>query len=97
MPDDELTPREVWNPEEVDELDELELLAVWVVDKVPGIVDALTTASTPTPAKALIATPAVRRFSVCIAASRACTLACLALVSMVRIVGGGSEARLRAS
>jgi hypothetical protein len=62
---------------------ELELFALCVDEEVPGIVDALTTASTPTPANALIATPAVSRFSVCIAASRACTLASVALRFMV--------------
>jgi hypothetical protein len=41
----------------------------------PGIVWALTTAKPPTPASALNATPAVRRFSLRRAASRALVLA----------------------
>jgi hypothetical protein len=41
----------------------------------PGIVSALTTAKPPTPASALNATPAVRRFSLRRAASRALVLA----------------------
>ncbi|HSP10519.1 MAG TPA: hypothetical protein VLU92_13110 [Candidatus Dormibacteraeota bacterium] len=90
MLDDELTPPDDWNgekievPEELDEVevDELALPAVGLGDDVPGIVDALTRARTPTPAIAPIATPVVRRFRVCIASSRAITLALLALVSM---------------
>lgn len=99
---DELTPADLWNGAKIDELDELdvaelELPVLWLAEDVPGIVEALTTASTPTPAIAATATPVVRRFSVCIASSRAMTLALLALVSMVCILGGGSELWLRAS
>ena len=105
MPDDELTPPDDWNgekievPEELDEaeVEELEVPVLVLEEEVPGIVEALITASTPTPAMAPIATPVVRRFSVCIASSRAITLALLALVSMVCILGDGSELFLRAS
>lgn len=103
MLDDGLTPPDEWNGEKTvapDELDEaeVEVLEVPVVEEeVPGIVDALTMASTPTPAIAPIATPVVRRFSVCIASSRAITLAVLAWVSMICILGDGSELSLRAS
>jgi hypothetical protein len=103
VPDDELTPPDDWNgekneePEEPDELDvaELELPVLELAD--PGMVDALTTASTPTPAIAPIATPVVSRFSICIASSRAITRALLALSSMVCILGDGSEPCLRGS
>ena len=92
-PEDELTPLEGCNPDEavLDEeldVDEVELDTVAepeVAEVVPGIVDALITASMPTPAQAEMATPVVRRLSVRIASSRARTLAWLAaLVSMVR-------------
>lgn len=105
MPDEELTPPEDWNGlknEESDELDEvdvaeLELPVLVFAEEVPGIVEALTTASTPTPAIAPIATPVVRRFSVCIASSRAITRAFLASVSMISILVDGSELCLRGS
>ncbi|HUY73838.1 MAG TPA: hypothetical protein VMW11_04955 [Candidatus Dormibacteraeota bacterium] len=103
MPDDELTPPDDWNgekmevPDELEELDVDELEVLAVDEEVPGIVEALTMASTPTPAIAPIATPVVRRFSVCIASSRAITLALLALVSMGCILGDGSELCLRGS
>ena len=105
MPDYELTPPEVWNgekneePDELDEVDveELELPVLVLAEEVPGIVEALTTASTPTPAIAPIATPVVRRFSASIASSRAITLALRALVSMGCILGDGSELCLRGS
>ena len=86
-------------PDELDEVEaeELEASVLVLGEEVPGIVDALTMASTPTPAIAPIATPVVRRFSVCIASSRAITLALLAWVSMICILGGGSELCLRAS
>jgi hypothetical protein len=59
-------------------------------EAVPGIVVALITASTPTPATADIATPVVSRFSVRIAWSRARTLASLAaLVSTIRKLRDG--------
>jgi hypothetical protein len=54
--------------EGVEELAEIAVL-------VPGMVCALTTASPPTPASAPTATPAVRRFSLRRAASRAFALA----------------------
>jgi len=84
-------------PDELEELDVDELEVLAVDEEVPGIVEALTMASTPTPAIAPIATPVVRRFSVCIASSRAITLALLALVSMGCILGDGSELCLRGS
>ncbi len=89
MPDDEPTPPDVWNglknddPDELDEVEVVELELPVLAEEVPGIVEALTTASTPTPAIAPIATQVVRLFSVSIASSRAITLALLALVSMV--------------
>ena len=103
MPDDELTPPDVWNGLKNDELDELdevdveELELPVFAEEVPGIVEALTTASTPTPAIAPIATQVVRLFSVSIASSRAITLALVALVSTTCILGDGSELCLRGS
>ena len=47
------------------------VVAVEAGGEVPGIVSALTTARPPTPANAPTATPAVRRFSLRSAASRA--------------------------
>ncbi len=76
---------------------ELEVDTPWLDEEVPGIVEALTTASTPTPAIAPIATQVVRLFSVSIASSRAIALVLLALVSMVCILDDGSELWLRAS
>ena len=103
MPDDELTLPEVWNGEKNEEPDEAVELVVAVLElpelvlgaDVPGMVEALTTASTPTPVIAPIATPVVRRFSVCIALSRAIALELLGRCSMVCILGGGSELCLR--
>lgn len=103
MLDDWLTPPDGWNgektvaPDELDEAEVEELEVLVLAEEVPGIVDALTKASTPTPAIAPIATPVVRRLSVCIASSRAIALALLAWVSMVCILGDGSELCLRAS
>lgn len=103
MLDDGLTPPDDWNGEKTvppDEFDEVEVEELEVLvegEEVPGIVDALTMASTPTPAIAPIATPVVRRLSVCIASSRAITRALLAWVSMVCILGDRSELCLRAS
>jgi hypothetical protein len=58
--------------------------------EVPGIVSALTTARPPTPANAPIATPAVRRFSLRSAASRAVALAWIGFwLSMVGKLGVG--------
>lgn len=102
---DGLTPPDGWNgektvaPDELEEVEaeELEVSVLVLEAEVPGIVDALTKASTPTPAIAPIATPVVRRLSVCIASSRAITLALLAWVSMICILGDGSEPWLRAS
>ena len=104
MPDDELTPPDDWNgeknevPDELDEVEvEVEVPVLALVEDVPGIVEALTTASTPTPATAPIATQVVRLFSVCIASSRAIALALLALVSMGCILGDASGLCLRGS
>jgi len=105
VPDDELTPPDDWNgekievPDELDEVEveELEVPVLALVEEVPGIVEALTTASTPTAAIAPTATPVVRRFSVSIASSRAITLALLALVSMGCILGDASGLCLRGS
>jgi hypothetical protein len=59
-------------------------VAVAVEVEVPGIVSALTTARPPTPANAPTATPAVRRFSLRSAASRAFALAWIGfLLSML--------------
>ncbi|HEY1456862.1 MAG TPA: hypothetical protein VGG31_10215 [Candidatus Dormibacteraeota bacterium] len=101
--DDELTPLEDCSPDDV--LDEEVLDEELEVDEsvpdpvaefevaaeaVPGIVVALITANTPTPATAEIATPVVSRFSVRIAWSRARTLAWLAaLVSTIRKLRDG--------
>ena len=106
MPDDEFTPPDDWNGEKIEvpdelevevEVEELEVPVLALVEEVPGIVEALTTASTPTAAIAPTATPVVRRFSVSIASSRAITLALLALVSMGCILGDASGLCLRGS
>jgi hypothetical protein len=79
-PDEELTGvGEAWTPvEEVPEVDEVlpELVGVLAVAPeevavLPGMVDALTVPRMPTPARAQNASPAVRRFSILVAASRA--------------------------
>lgn len=85
--DAELTPVEVWRPDELDELDEFVELDVvdWVssdevevaellagvAEVLPGMVAALTALNSPTPATAAKAAPTVRRLSRRIAASRA--------------------------
>jgi hypothetical protein len=63
------------------------VLAVAVVDD-PGIVCALMAANTPTPTRALTAAPVVSRLRRRMAASRACTLACIvsSLVACVSTV-----------
>jgi hypothetical protein len=63
---------------------------------VPGIVFALTALSTPTPATAAKATPAVSRLRRRMAASRARTLDCVVL-SMAESVAAASESSLRES
>jgi hypothetical protein len=79
-PDEELTGfGEAWTPAEavpelVDDVPELvDVLAVAPEEVVefPGIVYALTVPRMPTPATAVKARPAVRRFSILVAASRA--------------------------
>jgi hypothetical protein len=86
VPDDELTEDEDdWRPVELDEVElaVVELLVVelvvveafvaaaCVVDDIPGMVWALTVASTPTAATAANATPAVSWLSRRVAVSRA--------------------------
>jgi hypothetical protein len=83
-PDAEVTGA-VDDPSPVVELDEVDVdvevavLAAWVVEEVPGMVDALTAPNTPTPATADTAAAVVRRLSRRIAASRARILSCIFL------------------
>jgi hypothetical protein len=74
------------NPvEAVDEVEEeVAVLAACDVEAVPGIVDALTAPSSPTPARAPRAAPVVSRLSKRYAASRARILSWV-LVSMARV------------
>src|SRR5579864_7975920 len=102
VPDEELTPVEACRLLELDDVDEdvddadVELLAPWVAVALPGIVAAPMAPNTPTAARALIATPVVRRFRVSMAASRALTRASVVL-SMFESVPTASQVTLRAT
>jgi hypothetical protein len=70
--------------EELVELDEVDVLAAWLEDEeVPGMVAALTAVNTPSPAKAAIAAPVVRRLSLLNPASRARILAWVGFVLFI--------------
>jgi hypothetical protein len=75
---------------------EVAVLAVCEVVEVPGMVDALTAPSTPTPASAPTATLVVSRLSMRIAASRARILSWVFL-SMGVSLAPASETSLRKS
>jgi hypothetical protein len=82
----------------VDEDDEADVLEALELVAVPGIVFALMAPNRPTPMTALMAAPVVSRLRRCMAASRACTLACVvSLVSMAVSVVAASKPRLRGS
>src|SRR5579864_7909664 len=97
VPDEELTPVEACRLLELDDVEaDVELLAPWVAVALPGIVAAPMAPNTPTAARALIATPVVRRFRVSMAASRALTRASVVL-SMFESVPTASQVTLRAT
>ena len=91
--DDEPSP----DVEDVDEAElEVAVLAVCELVVAPGMVDALTAPSTPTPASAPTPTPVVKRLSRRNAASRARTLSWVFL-SMGASVAAAAETSLRES
>jgi len=100
-PDEEVTGVDD-DPSPAVELDEVEVeldvavLAVCEVVPVPGMVEALTAPSTPTPAMADTAAAVVRRLSSRIAASRARILSCVFPFMGVSFAAG-SETSLRGS
>jgi hypothetical protein len=87
VPEVDVDPEVEVDPDEV----EADAVVPPVVDADPGSVCALTPLSTPTPAIALKATPAVSRFSIRFAASRARILVVFAIVfSMVLRLAGAA-------